>query len=398
MIAELLPNAFGLALVLLGRFAQGLGTGGAQAIQPSYLAAVLPLKDITPTIVILNAAASLGFVVGPAFGVLFSWLPSLDLGIGLHFTELTGPGYLVLLCGLFIVLLYTAVFDEEGDRASAAQNSSAKTGSLLEEGKLDQQPPHVHNGERDYLSESSLSAVETEPLLPVMESPIGVGQTPHDDERIEGGFKLTYGLLICNIVMFVQFSGFVVQETVTTPLIEKLYGWSVFHATMLFTFGSLFALGATIMVLKLSSRFSDRGMVLFSIGLGAVGYASLMYTKEAPISKVRFLGGFAVISVVFPIGRAITMALYTKLLPLGGQGTGQGIILAVGAVARIVGPLCAIRALLMEEGGLILFGITGLLFAVCAVVVLTGYRGLVVETSERKEKGNGSGYSVREVL
>lgn len=377
ILAELFPNIFGLLLVLLGRFAQGLWTGGAQAIQPSYLAAVLATEKITPMIVMINAAASFGFVVGPVFGVLFSWLPPRDLGAGLHFNELTGPGYFVLLCGLFIVVLFMVVFDEEGDRASAEGKGSEKTSSLLEQGKLDR-TQCVHDKKYTGASADLMSAAETEPLLPAMDNAAIEKQVPFQNQGAKEGLTLTYGLVVCNFVAFVHFCGFAVQETVTTPLVEKLFGWTVFHATLLFTFGSIFALGAFGGVLLSSSRFSDRGMMLFSIALGAVGYASLIYTEGFALHEHRFVSGFALISIAFPIGRATSMALYTKLLPMEGQGTGQGVLLAVGAVARILGPICAIQALLMEHGGLVVFGVTALLFSICAGVVLLGYSQLKV--------------------
>lgn len=345
VLAEAFPNGrTGQWLVLVGRFGQGMWTGGSQAVQTSFLAAVLPIDQLTPAIVTLNAYACLGFVIGPVFGLAFDVIPPFPLAFGFNFNELTGPGYFVLVSALFIVYLFVVVFDEEGDRASA--------------------PP---SQQEQRAAEGPGLPTEREPLLKNTEEQEGMdeGESPATGLLRPSPIKFGTGLIVCNIIFFVHFYGFALQETITTPLVQAYYNWTVLQANLLFTAAGACALASFVAVHVLSKRMTDRALTAWSLVLGAMGYLVLLSTPEQPLSPLRFLNGFILISVAFPVGRATTLSLYTKLLPLKDQGTGQGIILAVGAVARILGPFWAVRAFLFQYGGLIVFGATAALFLGC---------------------------------
>lgn len=345
VLAEAFPNGqIGPWLVLLGRFAQGMWTGGAQALQTTFLASVLPVDKLTPAIVTLNAYACLGFVIGPVFGLVFDVFPPFPLAFGFNFSELTGPGYFVFMSALFIIFLFLVVFDEEGDRASVSPSQ--------QEARLSEGPGLPTEQEPLLAKANEKESVEGE------ESPV-TGLLP--SSRI----KLGTGLIVCNIIFFVHFYGFALQETITTPLVQAYYNWTVLQANVLFTASGACALASFAAVHVLSKRMTDRALTAWSLGLGALGYMLLVSTPDKPLPVSRFLSGFMVISVAFPVGRATTVSLYTKLLPLKDQGTGQGIILAVGAVARILGPFWAVRAFMFQNGGLIVFGATAGLFMGC---------------------------------
>lgn len=160
------------------------------------------------------------------------------------------------------------------------------------------------------------------------------------------------------------------------PLVQAYFGWSVFQANLLFTGGGIASLMAFAVVAVLGRTVADRVLVTWSLVIGGVGFALLLSTPEKPLSIARFLLGFLTISVAFPLGRATVVALYTKLLPLPWQGTGQGIILAVGAVARIVGPFWAVRAFSFWLGGLIVFGVTVVCFLTTLLLVGATYSSL----------------------
>lgn len=337
VLAEAFPKGgLGPWLVFVGRFAQGMWTGGSQAVQTTFLAAVLPIDELTPAIVTLNAYACLGFVIGPVFGLVFDLIPPFPLALGFNVSELTGPGYFVLISAAFILFLFVAVFDEEADRASAPPSE--------QEARSSEGPgmPLLQNADENKTGEGEVIRTVAAPRLL--------------------GIKLGAGLIVCNIIFFVHFYGFALQETITTPLVQAYYNWSVLQANELFTAAGVCALVSFIAVHKLSKRMTDRAMMGWSLSLGALGYVLLVSTPNKPLSQRRFLYGFMAISVAFPVGRATTVSLYTKLLPLKDQGIGQGIILAVGAVARILGPFWAVRAFLLENGALIVFGFTAALF------------------------------------
>jgi Major Facilitator Superfamily len=324
----------GGAAVLAGRLLQGMWTGGAQAVQQGHLAKVLPAAELTRTTVTLNAYACLGFVFGPVAGLVAGLVPPFGIGWGLEFNELTGAGYFVFASTVVIILLFTYYFGEDAE----------------------------------HLEEAGGVVCEATRLLPDM------GEDAGDQEVVSAASwpSLRLGLVMCNFAFFVHFMGFAIQETITTPLVQAYFNWTVFDANLIFTVGGVASLLAFVALALLSSQISDRAVAGVSLAVGAAGFALLLSTPENPLSIERFVAGFLTISVAFPLGRATVVALYTKLLPLPWQGTGQGVILAVGAVARIIGPFWAVRAFSFWYGGLIVFGATaGLFLATLALYVCT---------------------------
>lgn len=184
MIAGNFPQGgLGLWFVFLGRFAQGVWTGGSQAIQTAYLGKILPVWSLTPTIVTLRASASLGFILGPVFGLALNVFP-------LSFqASLAAPGGFVLLSALLMAFLFLKVFDEQGDRASLLEEY------INTDTNMDLNAPT----ESDHLLGSIGSKEEYSPGWPDVEEE-----------------KLIKGLGICNLTVFSLFAGFAIQETITT--------------------------------------------------------------------------------------------------------------------------------------------------------------------------------------
>jgi len=59
----------------------------------------------------------------------------------------------------------------------------------------------------------------------------------------------------------------------------------------------------------------------------------------------RFIAGFALITIAFPFGRTSVMGCFSKVLGPTPQGAWVGVLLAVGAVPRIIGPWWSLFAL-----------------------------------------------------
>ncbi len=70
------------------------------------------------------------------------------------------------------------------------------------------------------------------------------------------------------------------------------------------------------------------------------------------------------------------MSLYTKILPYRYQGGGQGAILAIGAISRILGPFVAVAVFWTDMGGWFVFGGSAAVFAVTAIVFRLSYNDL----------------------
>ena len=184
MVASHFPQGgLGLSFIFLGRFAQGVWTGGSQAIQTAYLGRVLPIWELTPTIVTLRASASLGFILGPVFGLALDFIP-LNLQ-----DRLAAPGGFVLISAISMAFLFGKVFNGEGDQASSTEESN----------ELDESTDVILPTERD-------------PLL----DRCGSKQEFQHNLQKGGDRELFWGLFTCNLTVFSLFGGFVIQETITT--------------------------------------------------------------------------------------------------------------------------------------------------------------------------------------
>jgi MFS transporter, ceroid-lipofuscinosis neuronal protein 7 len=348
-------------MVLVGRFLQGMWTGGAQAVQQTHLAKVLRVDDLTAATVNLNAAACAGMVFGPAVALVSSCVPSFTIIGRLRFDELTGPGYFVYLSTLIIFVLYTFLFGDN-DLADDVRHGSEDTPLL---------------GSSPSATQGTSAGVV--PVTNSFDTGMSDGDADHSKAGDSPSSSLKLALAVCNIAFFTHFYGFALQETITTPLVESYYDWSLFSANLLFTAAGVASLGAFFVVgvlSRLQTPPQDRDIVVLSLVTGVLGFCLLISTPQHQLSVPRFLAGFMAISIAFPLGRASVVSLYTKILPLAWQGSGQGAILAVGAVARVLGPFWAVRAFDFRFGGLIVFGATACLFAATLALLSVTYRSL----------------------
>lgn len=212
-VAEAYPGTWvGPWLVLLGRVLQGMWTGGSQAAQQTHLAKVLPAEELTSTTVMLNAYACLGFVFGPTFGLLASFLPTFTLpGVpSLHFNELTAPGYLVMLSTVVIIFLFAQYFGSGESLGPATQplgtaavDDEEEVTLLVNQPRLSSSRSNGHYGthKTSRLSRPGSETAETE----ANNFSHGMSST-----------GLWTALVVCNIAFFTHFYGFALQETVTT--------------------------------------------------------------------------------------------------------------------------------------------------------------------------------------
>jgi hypothetical protein len=298
-------------------------------------------------------------VFGPAVALVSSYVPSFTTVGRLRFDELTGPGYFVYIFSLVIFALYTFFFG--GEDIADSGNSEESAPLLLASTNAVENGASVRAMDRDEYGNMTGATV---------------GEAVNDKPCQASSLKMA--LAVCNIAFFTHFYGFALQETITTPLVQSYYGWSLFFANLLFTAAgaaSLLAFVTIGLLSMLEKPPQDRTIAATSLAIGFLGFVLLLSTPEKPLSVPRFLSGFVFISIAFPLGRASVVSLYTKILPAAWQGTGQGVILAVGALARILGPFWAVRAFDFYYGGLIVFGATSLLFA-----ATLGLLGVTYET------------------
>ena len=166
--------------VLLGRFLQGVGSGGQQAVEQSYLSIAAPPEERTELTSKIATAATLGFIFGPAFGAAVSQTP--DFAIGpLRINTFTKQGWVVAVLNVSMLLTTTFLFIE----APLVRSQS---------------PAPVR---------AASEAADKSPSPDAQRPDAATG----DGESVRGVWALI-------IFFFVHFNGFAVQETITTPLIN----------------------------------------------------------------------------------------------------------------------------------------------------------------------------------
>ena len=169
-------TAVGPLVVLTGRLLQGIGSGGQQAVEQSYLAVAAPTEQRTSLTSQLNTFACLGFIFGPAMGAAVTQTPNFVAGT-LHFNSFTKQGWVVAVLNVSMFLSTTFGFAEI--KRDAAADADADDD---DEGAID---------------EATLS------------------DTARARER-----GRTTGVWAMILFFFIHFNGFAVQETITTPLVK----------------------------------------------------------------------------------------------------------------------------------------------------------------------------------
>ena len=136
--------------------------------------------------------------------------------------------------------------------------------------------------------------------------------------------------------------------------------------------------------------FPDNTLVMVSSCLGLVGYLLVIDYVPKVIEPARFIIGFCIISVTFPLGRGVTLSMFSKLIGKHKAGVYMGYMLAVGAISRIVGPFWAVQSLTVSPA--LTFGVTAFLFLInilvqwCYSSDLNPHVSYYVDKYEQKEQ------------
>jgi ceroid-lipofuscinosis MFS transporter 7 len=303
------------ALALYGRFLQGLWTGGQQSVEQAYLAyAALP-GERTELTSRLGTFAVLGFILGPAFGAVFT---SLDVHIlGFHLDAYTAPGVFIIFASSSMWCMTAKNFNPTS--MSGRELAKSQSGSALSALAVDGSEKEKGANGNDADDDANLPAPSTGAIFTLL------------------------------VMFFVHFYSFAVQETITTPLVLNLYGFEQYEVNLLFVAVGILSLLTSYIVGIMSRFFSDRTILISSILLGLLGSVVLIDSSERFLELDRFFIGFAIITVAFPMGRNVTISIYSAVLGNVEQGFYMGLMLAVGAIPRALGPFWAIKSLQIAE-------------------------------------------------
>jgi ceroid-lipofuscinosis MFS transporter 7 len=318
--------------VLFSRLLQGVGSGGAQAVEQAYISIATPPSRRTELTGRLSTMAVLGFIFGPTCGALVAQVPTFYFGV-LRIDSFSAQGW--AMAAINMVMLCQTSYFRELERTRSGKNSIGAT--------------------------------------PARTGTAGAASKPVPSQAI--------GVWACIGFFAVYFSGFAIQETITTPLVQSWFGWNATAANMLFIAAGLLNLVCAVGLSVASAprqgahgpapRVGDRSLLLCSLGCAALGWALL----TLPPSRPQFILAFTLVTIAFPYGRGVCLAMVSKLLGDTPQGAWMGLTFAMGAMARILGPFWAVYGF-FQFGAAAVFGSTAALFCTALLAMAAFWRRL----------------------
>jgi len=316
-------NNLGPALVILARLTSGIWTGGKMVIEQTYIGEAAAPERNTKITSEVGVYAVLGFVVGPSIGAVFSPI-HIQLAPDWLLDQYTAPGYFMAFLCLLMIAATWFIFDP-----MAGYYLDPKLKQLASSSKYNKQPKTKSNEkdeEKGLHASANISTANTEQqqLLSSQQ------HFPQPDKN---------GLTILLIAFFAHFYSFAIQETITTPFVAARFQWSQRQIDYLFAGCGLLSLLASFIVTQLAKCFSDHALLILSLLLGLLGSLLLIDEPLAPnLGESRFFLGFALITIAFPFGRNIALAMFSKVLGPTPQGAWFGLCFVIGAIPRCLGP------------------------------------------------------------
>lgn len=345
---------WGKWLVFLGRFIQGLWTGGQQAIEQAYITECIDKNQNLSMIADLGAAAVLGFVLGPVIGLVGRFV---NFNIGSFYVdEYTSCGYFqaifTIVMFLGSALLFTEIPREwrrglqEELQEDSGEDESIEAESANEMLKSNKD---VLNKDPEQVDFSKIDEEERDTLC-----------------RLKPNMK---GVIVSLLIFLIHFNGFAVQETITTPISTDIahkytdtLDYPESFAYVLFACAGVLSLITFIALKRINEILPDKTFVLISSVMGLIGYLLLIDYSPRIIEPARFIIGFCIISITFPLGRGVTLSMFSKIIGRNKAGVYMGYMLAVGAVSRIIGPFWSVQSLTYSPA--LTFGLSALLFLI----------------------------------
>jgi len=379
--------------VLFSRLLTGISAGMEITTELTFIANSTAMQERTAFLASITACNVAGFIMGPAMGTI---LASLNLRVlGLVIDQYTGPGW--LLASMFLLDLMMLRFVFKDLQASKWENG---TGSEISE-----RTELLGNGDEEDFDTTSYGGVSIHRIEDPPESvddglAIRQGTSVSEDDD-NTPTESPPSMLLVLALIFVQFSlmcGFSLLETITSPLVQDQFGWTVRDCNLLFTCGGVFSLAVYVAFVLLSRRVQDRWLVLTALVFCSTGFMLAVDWHQLelvpcwalalqPPYLALFLLGFALIYAGFMTGRSLVFALYSKLIAQQYQGKYLGWMVAGGSAARTLGPFAAVSLYYgINTSGLnllALFGSVGIFHLACLLLVIWQWPQLLPPNPEQ---------------
>lgn len=271
--------------VFIARFFVGFGAGNV-ALARAFVSEASTMENRNMAMTITGAAQGLGFVLGPAIGFCFTFMPSIWAG-PIAINQYTSAGFCSALFGIVNLVLIPIMFRD-------ISHKSAQGAARIKA------PPMT----RDELINMSL----------VM------------------------------WIFFIILTAFSVFETITGPLTELFFAWDgkkngllIFGAGVFSVF-VFFGLG----IVSKKAKIDDRVLILFGcVCLFVSNLFMIPYWGSMGLYLWQLIIGSLWVGIGYPIASSITYALFSKVIHPVAQGDKMGYLTAGGSLARMVGPVWA---------------------------------------------------------
>jgi MFS family permease len=336
--------------VLISRLITGISAGMEFATELTFIAENTTTNERTTFLATVTAVNVLGFIMGPALGMLLSLL---DINVfGYVVDQYTGPGWLLATMFTVDLIMVRRLFEsDEIDMDHKADHKAPTSESVI----LLDHAQDLDNNDNSYGAISMRPKSQRKSLENVDEV-----QTP--------------SLTLVLSMIFIQFtlmSGWSILETITSPLAQADFGWDMLQCNLLFTAGGAVSLLAYVIFVKVSKWVHDRWLVANALILCFIGFVLAIDWRQLnmtpawiahnlPSYLYRFIAGYFLMNAGFMTGRPVTFALYSKLIASESQGTHLGWMVAGGSAARTLGPFIAVRLFYgFERGGMNLLALFG---------------------------------------
>ena len=264
-------------LLLFARFIIGMG-GANTAVLRTYASMASSEENRTATMAKMSAAQSFGFLLGPGLGFLFAFKQFSFTVAGLTVNQYTAAGY----AAAFIIVLnlvVLAVFFKD-IKQSAASSSVAH----------------------------SIPAKMDKPAV----------------------ITLMAFFFSCVFV-------FSVYEGVATQITENNYNWQWKLNGIYLTACGAMSIAGFLALKPLEAKIGSRQVMITAMTLAALSYIPLC-DKIFPNNFVplwAYIMSSLMLSFGYPTAQAMSLVLFTKIVPASKQGIMMGLLTSTGSVARM---------------------------------------------------------------
>ncbi|XP_065891982.1 major facilitator superfamily domain-containing protein 8-like isoform X2 [Dysidea avara] len=390
---------FGKWILIASRFIMGLGAGNI-ALARSYMAAATMDTERNTAMSLLASMQALGFILGPALGLLFQPLGEDGIewsSIKLYFNLYTGPGFLGAILSIINILMVIFLFKEYNLQGIKRRLHFKRLWHLL----VDKCVYMEHRVEAKQLLEHEGSKDDTDNTSTVM----------YRYDHIAAWSSI--------LIFFLILIVFAVLDTLLTPMAEDEYAWDGDKATFVVNFlsavNSIISIAAFMGTRYILKWIPERtifisGLILMIIGTGiwlpvgpdkpsveiidvlsnytgdpvdnstsklGCNYRKQSWCLDQPkIYLFQYVVGLYILTPGYCASSLICYTMFSKILGPRPQGLMMGFISAAGSAGRTAGPLL-LANMYYSEGPRTTFIMCIGIISVALAILLVSYRRIV---------------------